>query len=272
MSVILKALQSSKDEPENTETPSEETGTDDGVYFHSKDVFVKKTLPSNGSPKARFSIIALLLSGGLILVLSYLGTYYFLQNKTVSNTIPNTIEYVDNTPAPNQAKTPAPLVKTTTPDLDTKDLTQEAQEAFENKNYDESLALYKKALEQTPEDFNLHNNLGLLYLKKGLYSSASSSFQKALELNDSCAVCFNNFGLLKTHLGEKVEATKYFEKAIVSNTTYPDPYFNLAVLYEGSGDIGNAVNYYRQFVQLNPKKESDISLNVQSRIRILTGK
>ncbi|MBU0506082.1 hypothetical protein KJ708_08835, partial [bacterium] len=79
MSVILKALQSSKDEPENTETPSEETGTDDGVYFHSKDVFVKKTLPSNGSPKARFSIIALLLSGGLILVLSYLGTYYFLQ-------------------------------------------------------------------------------------------------------------------------------------------------------------------------------------------------
>lgn len=148
---------------------------------------------------------------------------------------------------------------------------EEAHLAFARGDYDTSSQLLREILEKNPENAQLHNDLGLVLTKKGLYSNAEGHYEKALEIDDKCAECFNNFGYLKSILGQTVEAKKYLEQAIQLSSSYPDPYFNLAVLYEKEGDVGNAVKHYQQFVASTLDKEGELTRKVEQHLSQLTG-
>ena len=96
-----------------------------------------------------------------------------------------------------------------------------AQRAYETKDLDGSLEQYQALVESGSESAEIFKNMGLLYFKKQLYSSAEKYFSKALEMDDRCAPCFNNFGLLKARLEETTVAVKYFEKGMAIDPILP---------------------------------------------------
>ena len=148
----------------------------------------------------------------------------------------------------------------------------EAKKAYEQGNWDASLSLWEKGLEQDPSNSSIHNNLGLIFLKKEIFSSAEKHFSRALELDQNCAECFNNLGYLKSLLGEAKEAETYLKKSIQLDPKYADPNFNLAVLYEKSENLGGAVQSFQNFLALQTDEKSEIFFKVRQHLRELTGK
>ena len=149
---------------------------------------------------------------------------------------------------------------------------EEAKKSYEQGNWDVSLSLWQKGLEQSPNNASIHNNLGLIFLKKEIYSSAEKHFSRSLELDQSCAECFNNLGYLKSLLGEAKEAETYLKKSVQLNPQYADPHFNLAVLYEKNDNLGGAAQSFQNFLVLQKDPNSKISFKVQQHLRELTGK
>ena len=259
MSVILNALRSEKKGggANKTVAPSEE-----GLYF-GKQGFVRKQPTS--SPKR-----IVWLAAGLVIIITFSLTLRFFNSRKVNTLPPPQAEREKET---SIKKIPNPLPPT--PSLEGRgqgegDL-EEARTLFQQGDIDASLKAFQKALEQDPQNFSVHNDLGFLFLKKELYSSAEEHFKKALELKNDCAECFNNLGYLKTLLGQSVEAQKYLEKAIGLKSDYPDPYFNLGVLLEKNGDIGNAVSAYQKFLQIPSTAGSEPAIGLKQHLRELTG-
>jgi len=248
MSVILKALQSQK---EGEKQPKEILSPGEGVFLGRRG-FVQQEKKS--FPKKNPILAAL-----LILVVAFSATMIWFGRapKTPAPTVPSVPL------APVVVLPPPPVVTAPPPS---------APVVEESKNPDENLKLLQQALKQNPEDSQLHNDIGLLYIRKELYSSAETHFTKALELDPSCAECFNNLGYLKTVLGQAVEAEKYLKKSILLQANYADPHFNLGVLYEKKGDIGEAVIAFQRFLELKGADQSEVTIQLKHHLKELTGK
>ncbi len=149
---------------------------------------------------------------------------------------------------------------------------EKAAALFGQNRLDESLQLYQQALDKNPHNAKIHNDMGLILLKKNLLVESEKHLSLATELDSMCAECHNNLGYLKTQQGENTKAEQCFKKAISLQASYADPYYNLGVLYEKNGDIRNAINAYQDFLRHFPDKESPVFLQVENRILVLQGR
>lgn len=147
-----------------------------------------------------------------------------------------------------------------------------AETLLKNNDLDGSLKIYRARIDAGEKTADVFNNVGLIYLRKGVFTSAEDYFTKALEIDDRCGSCFNNLGLLKTRLEEIIEAEKYYRQAAEIDSNFADPWFNLGVLYEKNGNIGQAVAAYREFAAKAGEGQSEIAAAVRNRIRTLSGK
>lgn len=267
MSVILKALRA-----QNDEGPASPTSQDVGQAnaFQVDDAGGDE--PKEGGPgsgkRQTILLIVLVLSVVAYVVMEYWSTWF--PATPVVNEVATPAPAPMAAPSTPSALVPAPAAPDVQPSTVDNDL-QMARSKYKAGEYDDSLRLFQKALDQDPNNAAAHNDMGLVLLKKELYASAESHFAKALELDDSCAECYNNLGYLKTALDQPVEAEKYLQKAMVLKPDYADPYFNLAVMYEKNGDVGKAVEYYQDYLQKIPKTETELAAKIKSRIQDLAG-
>lgn len=142
----------------------------------------------------------------------------------------------------------------------------EAQQAFEREDYLVSIDLFKQALEKSPQNWVLLNNLALALSKTGKFSEAESYFFKAISANVNCASCYNNLGDLEMKQGFFNEAELYYQKAMKTDPDYADPYFNLGVLQEKNGDLEAATESYQGFLEHLKDKESPLYKKVMKRL------
>jgi len=87
-------------------------------------------------------------------------------------------------------------------------------------NLIESEKLLRKAVELNGDNPDVHENLGILYAKKGEFNKATRKFDRALELNDKSASCYFNYALVCLQMGKKNKAIDLFEKAIELDKNY----------------------------------------------------
>ena len=275
MSVILKALKNSGNEPETVNVPAGEG------FFRGKESIVRNVPISKKSTgiindpivKGKSNKRVYFLGFLFLVSIAFAVTVKYFKDKNAIN--PEELKPVDFSATTNQNNPEASDVAAATPtdtNISKSNAEEDALKAYEKGDYDSGIRLFKEAISKNPDDAILHNNLGLAYVKKELYSSAVDEYKKALEMDDKCAECFNNLGFIKSSLGDVFEARKYLEKAIFLSSKYPDPYFNLAVLCEREGDIGNAVKYYKQFSELYPDKNDPLIGKIKNRVKDLTGK
>lgn len=94
------------------------------------------------------------------------------------------------------------------------------------KVYDKAVDTYLKAIELTPNDANLHNNLGSLYADMGKTEQAQAEFQKAAGLDPANAGRFYyNLGVTMYNKGKMDEAADALKKATASNPNFADAYY-----------------------------------------------
>jgi len=140
---------------------------------------------------------------------------------------------------------------------------------------------YLAALKLKPEDADVHNNLGCLYLMQKEYQKAKDYLEKAISLNPMNGNFYYNLGLLFEANGDMDEALRTYKESfridpenakaaynigniyldrndlenaesnfnscIAKNSRFYDAYYNLAMVCEKKGENDKAIQFYEQY-------------------------
>ncbi|MGC2062920.1 MAG: tetratricopeptide repeat protein [Thermodesulfovibrionales bacterium] len=118
-------------------------------------------------------------------------------------------------------------------------------------------ALYAGSCATLPEQSRLqeataHYRLGVSALNDKMVQQAFVEFHKALELNPNDKEVLNALGIVYLmHLDDTPKAIEYFEKAVKVAPDYSEAYNNLGYSYEKSGSFETAITYYKKAIS-NP--------------------
>lgn len=148
------------------------------------------------------------------------------------------IKYLRTTPAPPSVA-PNLALEAANKEKD------QAEAAFNQKNYALALQSYQSLVKKHPKDPILHISLGRVQRALQQPKKAEQSYRAALELNKDLALAWNNLGYLYMEQGEHQSAQQALEKAVeLSNDTYADSFLNLGLLYEKLQNWDQAHVYY----------------------------
>lgn len=120
---------------------------------------------------------------------------------------------------------------------------------FNENNVQPAFIEFQKAYEYNPDDKEVVNAIGIIYLLKFEdFGKAKDFFEKAIRIDKDFAEAYNNLGFAYEKLGKNKEAADAYKKAL-SNLLYRTPekaYYNLGRLYYKEKRYDEAIEVYNQ--------------------------
>ena len=110
-------------------------------------------------------------------------------------------------------------------------LIEQAKKAFENRNLDEAIALFTKALPSSKNPAELHYYIGLCYGHQLMLDEAITEFKKAIAIEPNHIKARNNLGLAYEKKALIEPALAEYKQAVTINPDYPQTHYNIARLY-----------------------------------------
>ncbi len=157
-----------------------------------------------------------------------------------------------------------------------------------NEDWKNSIALYEKTLQSSPEAALIHNNLAVVLLRKGDTSRAIQAYeqavhfkpdfimgwrnlgtayeqegrkeealrayQRAAQLDPEDPKILNNIGSILANLHQYDEAIPILKKAVTLSPNFIEPRMNLGLALLSSGQINESISEFRRVLELDPKK------------------
>ncbi len=120
------------------------------------------------------------------------------------------------------------------------------------RRYAEAEASYRQAIRIRPDDPDAHNNLGNALRNQGKLDQALVALREALRLRPNYPEAYNNVGIVLKHLGKLGEAVASYEQALRLRSDYPEAHNNLGLALASRGKLEAAVVSYQQAVRLKP--------------------
>lgn len=114
--------------------------------------------------------------------------------------------------------------------------------------------IYRKILEEYPNNADSWHLLGLVAYQVGKYEEAIKNINKAISINSNQAIFYSNLGMAQDALGNEDESMESFRKALEINPSYDKAYlahYNLGVYYMDRGKIKEALEHYNKAIELN---------------------
>lgn len=126
----------------------------------------------------------------------------------------------------------------------------------QNHNLTESIAQCRKAIQQNPQQPDLHIKLGVCLQEAGDLQGAVQCYQQALGLDSSAYVAYNNLGNIFASLGDNNTALTFLRAALQINPNIADIHNNAANLFAELGDRNQSIEHYLRAIALNPENAS----------------
>jgi cytochrome c-type biogenesis protein CcmH/NrfG len=97
---------------------------------------------------------------------------------------------------------------------------------FDQKNYDDAINLYKKAIEIRPDALNVRTDMGTAMFYQNRYDDAIAQFQEVLKVDPKNAQALFNLGVAMLHgKNDPKGALEYWEKLVETNPDHPQAAF-----------------------------------------------
>ncbi|RMH12058.1 MAG: tetratricopeptide repeat protein, partial [Gammaproteobacteria bacterium] len=117
---------------------------------------------------------------------------------------------------------------------------------------EKAVSLYQKAIQISPRNGQLWNNLGNLYAKRGLNDEAISALGKALEYSPDEGKIFANYGNLLIRFGRHQEAIQAYQQGLELDPDNSGILNNLANTLREVGQMDQAISVYKRAIALDP--------------------
>ena len=130
-------------------------------------------------------------------------------------------------------------------------LLERGNELAQQGDYDGAMAQYQNVLKIDEKNALAHNNLGIIYKRKGLYITAVEEFKAALEGLPNYFKAYNNLANVYFEREYYDEAVKYYNKCLAIKPNFADAHWNLALASEHSGEKTRAVRHFKKFIELS---------------------
>lgn len=129
------------------------------------------------------------------------------------------------------------------------EISDKAYAYHQNKDFDKAEKLYLHLLSIQPEDTNVLNLLGLLYISKKKEEEAITYLTRAFVLKKSAYIATN---LAKAYYFNKEydKSIKIFKEALAIEPS-EDIYYSLALTYKSNKDYDNAIPCYKKALEFN---------------------
>jgi Flp pilus assembly protein TadD len=141
------------------------------------------------------------------------------------------------------------------------------KESLEVENYDEAIGYFKSYLEKSPEDADVHFQLGLALLKKGSLKEAVDEFKQSIDLdpkNEEMRTLIKKsiFDEANTFFSEGKNdiGMRYLTAYLTINPDDVDTHIILANEFIKMGSTRNALACMNKAVSLDPKNPEVIKL------------
>jgi tetratricopeptide (TPR) repeat protein len=167
-----------------------------------------------------------------------------IENATAANRAVNIPEFV-NIP-------PEGLLTMDAPATDYYRAVDIAMEQLNKKQYEASIAEWKKALELGPNEALAHNNLGVALAETGRVEEAIACYRKALELSPRYADAHNNLGEVLAGRRRLDEAIIQFEEALRIDPGHGMAHSNLGAAFVQKGRVDAAIPHLEKAIEDNP--------------------
>lgn len=123
----------------------------------------------------------------------------------------------------------------------------------QEKNWEQALFLFKKALKLASSEVSNHINISNIYVSLGNFQTAITHLREALRLDPFHAEAYNNLGRLFYKEGRVPDAIPYFEKALRIDPNYTEAHYNLAHAFSKQNQFLKAINHYQEVLRLSPE-------------------
>ena len=114
-----------------------------------------------------------------------------------------------------------------------------------------AVRLLDEALRLTPEDEDLHYNLGIAYARSGDSTNAEHQYREALRLFPDYPDVRNNLGNLLLHAGRLGEAEEQFTEAIKHMPELSSAHNSLGIVRQSQHRLPDAIACFRKAVEYN---------------------
>ncbi len=122
-----------------------------------------------------------------------------------------------------------------------------------NKDWRNSMALWSKTVQQSPDSALAHNNLGIVYDNQGKKELAIEEYKIAVSLNPNYDSAYYNLGVNYFHQGKLDLAVEAYQKAIALDPNYAKVHTNLGIVYEEQGRIEIAIEEHKTAIRIDPR-------------------
>ena len=112
--------------------------------------------------------------------------------------------------------------------------------------------LYTRAIERSPNNAELYNNVGLLYRSTGELERAEDAYQRAITINPKFAVAWSNLGVLLEQRGKRREATAALQQALALDPSNTGSKVNLANQFYAIGVYAEAKRLLDEVLRVRP--------------------
>ena len=114
---------------------------------------------------------------------------------------------------------------------------------------------YREALRLLPDYPEVHNNLGNLLMRAGRLGAAEAQFIEAIKLMPDLSTAHNSLGIVRQSQKRMPEAIACFRKAVELSTNYWQAHFNLAIASLTQGSKEEGVRELQTVLRLKPGYE-----------------
>jgi serine/threonine-protein kinase len=122
-----------------------------------------------------------------------------------------------------------------------------------NRQLDEAIACFRKAIELDPKYAMAHRQLGLALQDQGQLDEAIASYRKAMKLDPESAWDHYRLGDMLKANGQLDEAIALYRNVVKVDPTNAHARGDLGQALQAKGQLGEAVACYRKAIELDPK-------------------
>lgn len=160
-----------------------------------------------------------------------------------------------------KAETPTELPDAEKPALMTSRHLEDAGKNYKEERYEEAIVSYELVLEDSPENYLVHNYIGNCYMKMEKYDLAEKEYQEFLEAakQDNSPVsipmqadALSSLGTIYARKNDNEAALNYFLEALKLNPMDEEVNYNLGEIHFSLRKIDEAIQYYRIASDIKP--------------------